>query len=291
MGTEPHGGPPALALPPALEADAHKGDAGRCVCFAGSAAMPGAATLVARAAQRAGAGLVRMACLDERLLTTVTIGAPEAVLLNLTRDPTSAPSHTRDAHAWLAGPGMGHSERTRDLVRRLLGAALPVPSVLDADALNVLDGEPELANVEGGPRVLTPHPGEIQRLLRNQVPVGDAAREAAARELAQRSGSIVCLKGHHTVVDDGERRYVNESGNAGMATAGSGDVLAGLLVAYLARARAQDDSGGLDAFALICTAVHVHGRAGDFAAERHGRRAVVASDLIDALGAAQRELE
>ena len=236
-----------------------------------------------------------MACLDGRLLTTTAVGAPEAVLLDLTAGNERLAEILGDSHAWLAGPGLGDTERTRAVLEVLLGAGSSVPAVLDADALNAMDGEPErlrLARPEGRPTVLTPHPGEIRRLLGRSVGDDDTSRGEAARELALRSGTIVCLKGHRTIVDDGQRRYVNGSGNPGMATAGTGDVLAGVLVAYLARAQATRSSAeDIDAFALTCTAVHVHGRAGDFAADRLGPRAVIATDLIDALGQAQRELE
>ena len=149
-----------------------------------------------------------------------------------------------------------------------------------AGALSALGGEPErLVWSSEGTRILPPHPGEAARLLGREVPRdGDGRRDFAA-ELARGTKSIVCLKGRGTVVSDGERNWTNDTGNAGMATAGAGDVLAGILVAYLARGAAPFDA---------CRwAVHVHGLAGDLAAAVRGMRAVIASDLIDHLGQAQ----
>jgi len=283
---------------PALHADAHKGDAGRVLCVVGSRTMPGAAVLVARAAQRAGAGLVQMGCLDESLLTIVPTGAPEAILLDLSAavrlrgalgPEAAALLAGRDPHARLFGPGIGNDERARAVLDALLAAETGAPLVLDGDALNALDGHPERLRAAAAPLVLTPHPGEAGRLAGRPVPRDDAGRAEHARELARRSGAVVCLKGRGTVVTDGERVWVNGTGNPGMATAGAGDVLAGVLVAYLAAFRPADGAAYprralLDAAAL---AVHVHGLAGDLGAAELGRRALVASDLVRFLPAAQ----
>jgi NAD(P)H-hydrate epimerase len=267
-----------LAPLPGLAVDAHKGDAGRVLSCCGSRTMPGAAVLAARAAQRAGAGLVVACCLDPELLAILPVGAPEAVLV----DGAGSLAESVRADARLAGPGLGATERTRELVSKLLRDASS-PLALDADALNVLDGEPERLADTGAPLVLTPHPGEAARLLGRDVPRDAEGRLAAARELAERAGVIVCLKGHATVVTDGARDYVNDTGNPGMATAGSGDVLAGMLAAYLATCD--------DAFTAAAHAVRLHGLAGDLAAAERGERAVIASDLIEHLGRAQRSAE
>ena len=284
-------------LPP-LPAEAHKGRAGRVLCLAGSRAMPGAAVLVARSAQRAGAGLVAAVCLDPSLLTILPVAAPEAVLveaydellLGAEAEPggLDALVDGRAAHARLAGPGLGDDERARYLVRGLLASPGAAPLVLDADGLNALDGEPERLRTARGPVVITPHPGEAQKLLGRPIPRDAEGRGAAARELAERSGAVVCLKGAQTVVTDGTRAVRNGTGNAGMASAGSGDVLAGILVAYLARAVASDV---LDPFEQAYLAVHVHGLAGDLAAAELGPSGLVASDLITWLPAAQRRIE
>src|SRR6185436_9571554 len=137
-------------------------------------------------------------------------------------------------HAALLGPGLGDDARTRALLSLTL-ATLEVPLVLDADGRNALDGEPERLRGARMPLVLTPHPGEAARLLGREVPRDAAGRASAARELAERSGAIVCLKGRGTVVCEPRGgTWVNPTGNAGLATAGAGDVLSGVLVAYLA---------------------------------------------------------
>lgn len=274
---------------PQLPDDAHKGDAGRVLCIAGSRDMPGAAVLVVRAAQRAGAGLVTLGCLAENLRTIVPIAAPEAVLLDLTQANTRALHEAlagREDHARVVGPGMGNTKATRDLVHAVVADGFRGPLVLDADALNVLDGELESLRVHAGALVLTPHPGEAARLLGRAIPRDAEGRARAAREISRRSGAITCLKGHGTVVAEGARVYVNSTGNPGLATAGAGDVLAGILGAYLALCVTQIGQNWT-AFDAAVAAVHVHGLCGDLAAERLGQQSLIASDLIEFLPAAQ----
>lgn len=289
-----------LCPAPELADDAHKGDAGRVLCVVGSETMPGAAVLVARAAQRAGAGLVGIGCLDPNLLAVVPAAAPEAVLVDMrsafridgsSTERASDLMGARDPHARLVGPGIGNDARAREVVRLALATPGGVPLALDADGLNALDGKPERLREHAAPVVITPHAGEAMRLARRTVPHEEKGRVAFAFELAQRSGAIVCLKGRGTVVCDGERAYVNRTGNSGMATAGAGDVLAGILVAYLAACTTSGAGGGWRPFDAAALAVHVHGLAGDLAAAALGRRAVVASDLIERLPQAQRSLD
>lgn len=267
--------------PPELPLDAHKGTAGRVLLACGSAWMPGAAILAARAAQRAGAGLVRLACRDRGLVAIVAPVAPEAVFVH---DPLDALA-AGDQHAALAGPGLGLDDVARGIVARALDRA-DVPLLLDADALTILAREPRLAEARRGPLVLTPHPGEASRLLARDVPPDPAGRADAARAIARRFRAIVCLKGRGTVVTDGERAFVNDTGNPGMATAGAGDVLAGIAVAYLAQT-ATCASPAWTAFDAAARAVWIHGRAGDLAAAELGARALVASDLVAFLPRAQ----
>lgn len=292
---------PSPELPPPVPAAGHKGDAGRVLLVAGSTAMPGAALLAARAAQRGGAGLVTVAHLWPGTLPVVASGAPEALHLDLAaardlqagRLPQALVEARRDAR--VIGPGLSRTGRTRELVRRSLEAEDPSPLVLDADGLAVLGGAPEVLAGASAPLVLTPHPGEAAVLLEREVGASEDARLAAARELAETADAVVVLKGQHTLVVEpgGGRVHRSNSGNPGMATGGSGDVLAGLLGAYLARAArlATEDGRALDPFLTAVAAVEVHGRAGDRAAEAVGRRALVASDLIDHLGPIQRELD
>lgn len=291
------------AMPPRLAEDGHKGDAGRLLLVAGSRWMPGAALLAARAAQRGGAGWVAVAALDGVLDTLLPLAAPEAVLVPLHAAEGRAgdgPKRTLAAEllhvqsrARAIGPGLGMEPRARALVEAAL--SLGGPAVLDADGLNAFQGRPEQLRVLAGPLVLTPHPGEAARLLGRPVPRDGEGRVTAALDLARTTGAVVVLKGKGTVVAEvrvaeargGEpRHWVNTTGNPGMATAGSGDVLAGLLGAYLCRL-----GPGFDAFAAAAAAVWVHGRAGDLAASRLGQRALCASDLLDHLGPAQLALD
>lgn len=260
------------------------------LCICGSDDMPGAAVLVARAAQRAGAGLVTIASPARALAYALPVAAPEALLAPWTTAPAlRAALATRADHARLAGPGLGANKVTERAVRVLLGSGGEAPLALDADALNVLAGDWRALQRARMPLVLTPHPGEAARLLGRTFGSDDRARVAAAREISLRSGAICCLKGRATVVAAGERVYVNATGNPGMATAGSGDVLAGIVVAYLAACRSGVDPSWTP-WDAVCTAVHVHGLAGDLARARFGSRGLIASDLIQCLPAAQERL-
>lgn len=278
-------------VPPAIADDAHKGQAGRVLCLVGSEKMPGAAVLVAKAAQRAGAGLVHVNCLDVTLAAALAVAAPEAVHVDLFERGSLvfALGEFRD-DALLIGCGLGQGERARELVDAVIARNRAVPTVFDADALRLVGTEVERLRDVRGPLVLTPHPGEAAGLLGREVPPDPEGRIETARELALRSESICVLKGAGTVVTDGERVYVNDTGNAGMATAGSGDVLAGILVAYLALCADPPDAAWtpLDA---ACAAVRAHGLAGDVAASHAGRRGLIASDLVSWLPAAQKRLE
>ena len=281
--------------PPAPDERAHKGLAGRLLCLCGSLSMPGAAVLVARAAQRAGAGLVTLGTFHGELASCVTPASPETLFLDLSRSkdlfagrlPRELRNHRHDAR--VVGPGLGRSGAIRELVRRLVDDDFEGPLLFDADALGLLAGALETAARSAGTLVLTPHPGEAGGLLERPIPGEDGGRLECALEIAERARAICVLKGHRTVVTDGEHTYVNETGNPGMATAGSGDVLCGVVGAYLARAVcAQDESWG--PFDAVAAAVHVHGLAGDLATERRGVRGAIASDQIEHLPAAQRAL-
>ena len=253
--------------------------------------MPGAALLVVRAAQRAGAGLVTLGCLDEALSRVLPSASPETLYLELSGSrelfrgqlPGELREHRHDAR--LAGPGLGSGARTRELVECLVeDREFDGPLLLDADALNVAAGRLDLLATCATPLVLTPHPGEAGRLLGRDVPADGDGRFEVARSIARASGGICVLKGAGTVITDGERDAVNETGCAAMATAGTGDVLCGILGAYMCSL-----SGDFDLFAAARAAVWVHGRAGELAAEARGVRGTVASDLIEHLPLAQLE--
>jgi hydroxyethylthiazole kinase-like uncharacterized protein yjeF len=279
--------PAPLTPRPGLPLDAHKGTAGRVLVLAGSTWMPGAALLSVRAAMRGGAGLVTLACRDPELARIAPASVPEAVLVPVDEGFPAL----RDDHARLAGPGLGADERTRELTERMLDDSREVPLVLDADALGVFAGEPERLAARGGALVITPHPGEASRLLGREVPADEPGRVEAALELSRRSGAVACLKGRGTVVASAQSGHVHvcEHGTPALATAGSGDVLAGLMVACAADARLR---GAEDwtLFAAAAWAVTVHALAGELVEAERGVRGAVASDLVDALPTAEREL-
>ena len=246
--------------------DAHKGTFGTVLVVAGSDGMLGAAVLCATAALRGGAGLVRVA-LPRALMPLLPLAVPCATTVD--RAGAALLAAVRSASAIVIGPGLGALAATRSLVRRVVRASI-VPVVIDADALNVL--APLRAPLRSrAPLIVTPHPGEAARLLDTDAAAVQRDRRKALRELCARSGAIVVLKGAHTLVGDGRRTFVNRTGNPGMATGGTGDVLAGLLGALLAQ--------GMQPFDAARLAVHVHGAAGDRVARRCGEAGLIASDL------------
>ena len=251
--------------------DAHKGDFGRVLVVAGSATMLGAAVLCARAVLRAGAGLARVA-LPADLCGLLPLAVPEATTCDRRR--ATLMTHLGESAAVVVGPGLTATAATRSLVESVLELTR-APIVLDADALNVV-APLAVPMATQAPVVMTPHPGEAARLLEISTDDVQGDRPAAAAALAQRSGAVIVLKGAGTLVCDGARLFQNRTGNPGMATAGSGDVLSGVLGALLAR--------GLAPFEAACLAVHVHGAAGDRARAARGVEALIASDICDGLG-------
>lgn len=282
----------ARALP-ARERGDHKGRFGHLLAVAGSRGKSGAAVLLARGALRSGVGLVTVA-VPRSAQATVAAGQAEAMTEPLpeTREgaiaagaatPALRLSATRQAIA--IGPGLGTSVDTRRAVDRIVGKRR-CPAVIDADALEGPSGDPErLARLgDAAPAVLTPHPGEAARLLGTAAAAVQEDRLDAARRLAEATRSVVVLKGHRTVVaEPGGRVAFNASGNPGMATAGSGDVLTGVIGALLAR--------GIPAFDAARAGVFAHGDAGDRAAARLGHAGLIAGDIVEALPEAFRCLE
>ena len=258
---------------PEREPDSHKGTFGRDLLIAGSKTMRGAAILAARSAYRAGAGLVTVGA-DRRLFASVSPAVPEAIFLDTGRGWSKRlTEEALDGYqAVLIGPGLG-TTRHRELAKWVL-AHRKGPLVIDADALNIIASEPKQLYFRRDDWVWTPHPGEFLRLT-GEMPEGDDERIAAARRFVGERGGVLVLKGHRTVVMDSERYAINSTGNPGMATAGTGDVLAGMLTAFLGQ--------GLAPFHAARLAVHLHGLAGDLAAGELGEASLVAGDLIDHL--------
>lgn len=277
--------PPLPHLPP-RDAEGHKGAYGRVLVIAGSRDMAGAAVLAGRAALRGGAGLVTVATtagsqpvVAGRAVCCLTRGLPETPAGTLRLGALPELMRLAEASDVVAlGPGLGVHPSTAALVGALVERATR-PLVLDADGLNNLAGDLTPIDRAAGPRVLTPHPGEMARLADLPGPGAvQKARSETALAFAAEHGCVLVLKGHGTVVTDGDELFVNETGNPGMATAGSGDVLTGLLAALLGQGLAPLDAARL--------ATHVHGLAGDLARARLGELALTALDLLDYLPAA-----
>jgi NAD(P)H-hydrate epimerase len=285
-----------MSLPqlPPRKPDSHKGDFGRALLIGGSYGMAGAIGLAGMACLRSGAGLVRLA-VAEPVLPQVAGFDPCYMTTPLAWDGLSMDfqrrlakaqidAALRDATCAAVGPGLGRSSTRTKLVRHVYETTTQ-PLVVDADALNALaeiaqsdEQPPEHA----GPRVLTPHPGEFSRLAAQKF----ASREeqvAAAKKFAGLWNVVLVLKGQHTLITDGERQALNQTGNPGMATGGSGDVLTGIITALICQ--------GLSPFDAAVLGCHVHGLAGDLAAAELGQVSLIASDLIRFLPAAFRQLE
>jgi NAD(P)H-hydrate epimerase len=270
------------ALLPPRRPDSHKGTYGHVLVVAGSPGKTGAAALAALGALRGGAGLVTVAARAD-CLRDILAHAPEVMGLALpghgalgTTDLDALLDAATGKAALVVGPGLELGEDSRAVLLALL-SQLECPVVLDADGLNALQGHVEpLLRVRAG-LVLTPHPGEMARLLGRSTADVQADRLGAARTLARQTGAVVVLKGARSVVSRPDGRVdLNPSGNPGMATGGTGDVLAGLIGALLAQGVPLGDA------ALIGT--HVHGLAGDLAARANGQLGLIASDLLVGLG-------
>jgi len=265
---------------PVRRADSHKGDYGHALVVAGSRGKAGAARMVVLGALRAGCALVT-AGVPAGIQTGLVAGAMEGMSEGL---PETAPGTLSAAalgpllallpgkKAVAIGPGLTAHPETEKLVHELVRRAR-VPVVLDADGLNAFAGRPGLLQGRARTLVLTPHPGEMARLTGRSVSEVQADRVAIAREFARATRCHLVLKGHRTVIaTPGGRVFVNPTGNPGMATAGSGDVLTGLLVGLLAQ--------GLDVEAAVKIGVYLHGLAGDLAAAEVGQMPLLARDVL-----------
>lgn len=267
------GSPPPFRLP-RRRPDTHKTDYGRVCIIAGSYGMAGAAALACLGACRAGAGLVYLACPD-RIADVMAVKLTEVVLLPQPSTPRGTLARldgdfTRyDVLA--IGPGLGRDARTVRLARDVL-RSFRQPIVADADAINALSERPQplRPNV-----VLTPHEGELSRLLQVPAETIHTRRGTIARDAARRFNCVLLLKGHRTIVTDGRRTYVNPTGNPGMATGGAGDVLTGVIAALIGQ--------GLDPYRAACLGAYVHGLAGDLAAQELGQVSLIAGDLVSYL--------
>ena len=273
---------PVLSLLPSRKEASTKFTSGQVVIVGGSRGLTGAVCLAAMASIRAGAGYATVAVPAEleqifevKLTEVMSVGCAsrEGKLRRAASEQIMAAAER--AAAVVLGPGIGRDDGTKDLVREL-AKRIEAPLLIDADGLNAHAGRIGPLAQRSAPTILTPHEGELGRLLETDSERIRARRLAFAREAATASGSIVVLKGDDTIVTDGERVAVSRGGAPALATAGTGDVLSGLCGALLAR--------GADPFAAVCAAVLAHVRAGQAAAERVGApESVIAGDVVEAI--------
>jgi ADP-dependent NAD(P)H-hydrate dehydratase len=267
-------------LPPRAP-NAHKGDFGRALLIGGSRGLAGAIALAGMSCLRSGAGLVKLA-VPECVLDTVASYEPSYMTVPLQCDRAG---HIRVrarrridelgevATCVACGPGLGQAKKLITLVRTLY-ESLRQPMVIDADGLNALAASDDgLAN-PAGPRILTPHPGEFARLAKFPKDSKPTREEqiANAKQLAAEHKIVILLKGHRTAITDGSQHAENTTGNPGMATGGTGDVLTGIITALVCQ--------GLSPFDAAVLGAHVHGLAGDLAAAELGQVSLIASDLL-----------
>ncbi|MGO8795191.1 MAG: NAD(P)H-hydrate dehydratase [Candidatus Sulfotelmatobacter sp.] len=268
-------------------AESNKGSYGHVLVVGGALGKAGSVAMAGMAALRAGAGLSTVAT-AKSALSTVAGFHPELMTEPLAETEAGTISASAlDRIEELAkgktvvaiGPGISREPQTAELVRNLI-AKLEVPIVLDADGLNAFDGRANESNGKGRTLVITPHPGEMARLAGCSIPEVQNDRLGTARKFAREHEVIVVLKGHRTLVvqPDGEA-WVNTTGNPGMATGGTGDILTGMTAGMIAQQPKN-------AFAAVLAAVHLHGLAGDVMRERVGEHSLVATDLLDGLPAA-----
>ncbi|MFQ5952495.1 MAG: NAD(P)H-hydrate dehydratase [Candidatus Omnitrophota bacterium] len=268
---------------PVRREDSHKGDYGRIFVVAGSPGMTGAAFLCSEGALRTGSGLVTCG-IAESLNPVMEVKLTEVMTLPLTETQSHALGlaaekeilkFAKKCDVAVVGPGLGSDPETKPLVK-ILVQQIESPIVLDADGINGLEGDIDVLKDRSARLVLTPHPGEMSKLIGKDVSEIQSMREDIAKSVAEVTGAVVCLKGHRTVVASPEGEvYVNETGNSGMATGGMGDILTGMIASFIGQ--------GVDDFGSCVIAVNLHGLAGDIAAEKKGQFNMVATNVLEYL--------
>ena len=253
----------------------HKGSCGRILIAAGSVGMAGAAVLSARGALRSGAGLVQLS-VPEEIFPIVQTGVIEATCLTASLDQIDLSRYNAAA----AGPGLGDSRQSVEKVRILLDS-FDGPLVLDADGLNIAAREDffNLMRARGERLIITPHIGEARRLMGKDFSEKMTRRELA-EALAQKTGAVTVLKGAGTVVAaEGQKTYTNTTGNPGMATAGSGDVLTGIVTSLCGQR--HSDGRPIEPLEAALAGVYIHGLAGDLGTEEKGEYGLIAGDIAE----------
>lgn len=269
--------------------DSHKKDFGHIFVLAGSLGMTGAAVLAARAALRSGAGLVTLG-LPESLISAVIPYTIETMILPLAETPEGSLSQAafakikeslERADVLLIGPGLSKNNQTQELIRNVIFESR-IKTLIDADGINAWVGHLDKFKVsisclsldKQNLRIMTPHPGEMARLLEKSTGEVQDRRVDIARSFAKEYNIVTVLKGYQTAVcDPFSATYINKTGNSGMSTAGSGDVLSGIISAFWAQ--------GLSSFEAAKFGVYIHGLAGDLAAKEKTQIGLIASDIID----------
>lgn len=262
---------------PEREPESHKGDYGKIMLLCGSRGYTGAAALASMGALRSGAGVVYLV-VPETIYAIEAVKLWEAVVIPAPDDGgmLSAAAVEKIADllpkmdAVLVGPGLGQSDGTFAAVKYVL-ENFSGPVVVDADGINVLSAHKNILRDRTAPTILTPHPGEFARIGGKNI----ADRVQAAEDMSRELGSIVLLKGHRTVITDGETSFVNQTGNPGMATGGSGDVLSGIIVSLLGQGLAPLDAAACGAY--------LHGASGDMAAQEIGQYGMLPGDMLQFL--------
>jgi ADP-dependent NAD(P)H-hydrate dehydratase / NAD(P)H-hydrate epimerase len=253
---------------PKRKRDSNKGDFGRVLIVGGSSGMTGAAVLASRGALRSGAGLTYIA-VPKELVNVVDSQTPEVITLPFEKIKSIK------ANVVAVGPGLGIGSQAKKIITSLIThSSLLTPLVLDADALNILAKNPNLLKKAKAEVVITPHPGEMARLLKMKIKDIQKDRKAAAIKAAKKFKCIVVLKGYKTVIANRfGKTVINPTGNDGMASGGVGDVLTGIIAGLIGQ--------GMNLFDAAVAGVYIHGAAGDLAAKDKGRRSMIASDLVE----------
>ncbi|MCM8770647.1 MAG: NAD(P)H-hydrate dehydratase [Candidatus Omnitrophica bacterium] len=272
-----------MRLPPRLlqrRPDTHKGDFGHIFILAGSGRFSGAAVLCAEAAMRTGAGLVTLGMPKSLTNAIIKIKPKEICLEPLPETKKASLSlaafgkikeFCKKIDILIIGPGLSEDKSTQNLIRKII-KTIDKPLVIDADGINALAGHLDLLKEIKKEKILTPHPGEMARLLNTKKEFVQSNRNVIAKDFASRYNLTIILKGFKTIVADKRNIYINKTGNPGMSTAGSGDVLTGMVAALWGQ--------GLDAFSASKYATYLHGLAGDLAAKEKTQMGMIASDII-----------
>lgn len=274
-------------LPPLPERtpECHKGECGRVLVIAGSAGMTGAGAMASISSLRAGAGVVLWA-IPRSLNSVAEAISLEVMSLPIPDTPAGAPSMeareilveaARETDCVVIGPGLPVAGDTGELMRLLIPEIYP-PLIIDGGAFAAIATDFMIIRKRQSPTIITPHPGEMSRITGKTIPEVQEKRADFASKYAKVSGAIVALKGHNTVVANGTEVYVNETGNPGMSTAGSGDVLSGVIAGLVAQGMAPFDAAKLGVF--------LHGLAGDIAMQDIGMHGVIASDIMERIPSA-----